>query len=79
MMGLPSPGPADNDGRTEETSKRVCQSRCLSAVPDISRYVSEGLFSSVSPRIFPGGNAQAPSQDRDARSVLSTQLIRYHG
>ena len=36
-------------------------SRTISPVPDISRYVSEDLFSSVSPRIFPGGNAGCAS------------------
>ena len=34
-------------------------SRTISSVPDISHYVSEGLVSSASPRIFPKGNAVA--------------------
>ena len=35
--------------------------RTISPVPSISRYVSKGLVSSVSPRIFPGRNAGGAS------------------
>ena len=55
-------------------------SRTISPVPgDISRYVSEGLVSSVSPRVFPspGGNAGGARSSQPVRKLLTPLPARY--
>ena len=66
VMGLP----ASTAGLKRHISITMeSASRTISPVPDISRYVSECLVSSVSPRIFPGGNGGGASPVRSPQPV----------